>query len=290
MKKFLLISMSAGILAMAAFLSSCDGDEDSFDAPTLSLSQTEITASPGEEVTVDIDASTDGGFKDLVVKKMWDDATQDEETFTTLPANYSYTVTEEDAEHVLKLNFTVTDNQGKTASKDLVITVELTPTQILLKYDWKLTEEIRKKTNENDIADAYTDDVYRFNADGTYQKSIGEKNDGFNDLVHNYCFYDLNENTNENTMRLLMSSYDGWNLVDKTDTLTIVLLDDTEMHADVTYYDLDQLDPTYDPVEEYQKRFVAVAKGSNFDPYLAGSEDDETGPVDHCTEVVFEND
>jgi hypothetical protein len=285
MKKFLLISMSAGILAMAAFLSSCDGDEDSFDAPTLSLSETAITASPGEEVTVDIDAATDGGFKNLVVKKMWDGTAQDEETFTTLPSNYSYTVTDEDAEHILTLNFTVTDNQGKTASKDLVITVELTPMQILLKYNWKLTEEIRKKTNENDISDAYTDDVYRFNADGTYNKSIGDKKDDFNDIWYNYCYYDLNETT----MRLLMSRTGAF-AEEVTDTLNITILDETKLHADVTYYGLDVFDETYDPVEEYEKRLVAVPKVNTFDPYLPGASDDETGPANMCAEVEFEND
>jgi len=285
MKKFLLISMSAGILAMAAFLSSCDGDEESFDAPTLSLSETAITASPGEEVTVDIDAATDGGFKNLVVKKLWDGTAQDEETFTTLPSEYSYTVTEEDADHILTLNFTVTDNQGKTASKDVVITVELTPRQILLKYNWKLTEEIRKKTNENDIADAYTDDVYRFNADGTYNKSIGEKKDDFNDIWYNYCYYDLNENT----MRLLMSRTGAF-AEEVTDTLDITILDETKLHADVTYYGLDVFDETYDPVEEYEKRLVAVPKVGTFDPYLPGATDDATGPANMCAEVEFEND
>ena len=277
--------MSAGILAMAAFLSSCDGDEESFDAPTLSLSETAITASPGEEVTVDIDAATDGGFKNLVVKKLWDGTAQDEETFTTLPSEYSYTVTEEDADHILTLNFTVTDNQGKTASKDVVITVELTPRQILLKYNWKLTEEIRKKTNENDIADAYTDDVYRFNADGTYNKSIGEKKDDFNDIWYNYCYYDLNENT----MRLLMSRTGAF-AEEVTDTLDITILDETKLHADVTYYGLDVFDETYDPVEEYEKRLVAVPKVGTFDPYLPGATDDATGPANMCAEVEFEND
>jgi hypothetical protein len=288
MKKFLLFSMSAGILAMAGFLTSCDGDDESFEAPTISLSETAVTASPGDEVTVTIDATTDGGFKNLVVTKLWDGASQGVETFTTLPADYTYTVTDEDADHILSLNFTVNDNQGKFSEKDLVITVELTPMQVLLKYDWRLSAELWKETGEDEIQDAYTDDVYRFNADGTYQKSIGEKNDLWNDLIHNYCFYDLNENT----MRLLMSSYDGWNLVDKTDTLDIVLIDDTEMRADVNYYGLNTLPggEKYDDVEAFEKRFVAVAKGSSFDPYLPGTTDDATGPVDHCTEVVFEND
>jgi hypothetical protein len=286
MKKFLLFSMSAGILAMAGFLTSCDGDDESFEAPTISLSETAVTASPGDEVTVTIDATTDGGFKNLVVTKLWDGASQGVETFTTLPADYTYTVTDEDADHILSLNFTVNDNQGKSSAKDLVITVELTPMQVLLKYDWRLDQEIREKTGEDDLQEFYTDDVYRFHADGTYQKSVGANNDAFNDLVTNYCFYDLNETS----MRLLMNRYDGWNAKYITDTLDIVLLNDTEMHADLNEYDLDQLDPTYDPIEAYQKHFVALARGTSFDPYSPGPDDDD-GAVEHvCTPVEFEND
>jgi len=284
MKKFLLYSLSMGFLAVAGLLASCDDDE-SFDMPTLTLSQTAVTASPGEIVSVDINATTDGGFKNMVVKKLWDGAMQSEETLTTLPSTYDYTVTEADADHIVTLNFTLTDNQGKTAAKDLVITVELTPGQLLLKYNWRLSEEIRKKTNQNDINDAYTDDVYRFNADGTYNKSVGAKQDDFGDSWFNYCYYDLNETT----MRLLMSRTGAFG-EEVTDTLNIKLIDDTKMHADVTYYDLDVFDPTYDKVELYEKRFVAVPKTGTFDPYKPGADDDATGPANACAEVEFEND
>jgi hypothetical protein len=274
MKKFALFSLSVGILSMAGFLVSCDDDE-TFDPPTISLSETLVTASPGEEVTVDIEVLTDGGFKDLVVKKLWESTVQDEETFTTLP---------EDADHILTLNFTVTDKKGKTASKDLVITVELTPRQLLLKYNWRLSEEIRKKTGENDISDVYTDDVYRFNADGTYNKSIGEKVDDFSDIWYNYCYYDLNDEK----LRLMMSRTGAFG-EEVTDTLDIILIDETKLHADVTYYGLDVFDPGYDPVEEYEKRFVAVPKTATFDPYQPGSADDASGPANMCAEVVFDN-
>jgi hypothetical protein len=286
MNKFLLKFLSLGVIAGVCVIASCSDDED-FDAPTINLSMTEVTAAPGDDVSVTVTTTTDAGFQSLVVKKLWEGVSQDEETFTTAPTTpITYTVTDEDADHVLTLNFTVTDKEGKTAAKELVITVELTPLQVLLKYDWRLNEEIWAADQSNQITDAYNDDVYRFNEDGTYQKSIGAKADDFNDLITNYCFYDLNENT----MRLLMSKYDGWNLVDITDTLDIVLLNDTEMRADVTYRGLNVFDPKYDEVEEFQKRFVAVPKASSFDPYMPGATDDETGPVDHCTDVVFEND
>jgi hypothetical protein len=285
MKKFLLTFLSLGIIAGAGFLGSCSDDED-FAEPTISLSTTAVTASPGDEVSITVNTVTDAGFKNLVVKKLWDGASQSEETFTTaLTAPYVYTVTDEDADHIVTLNFTVTDNKGKTASKETVITVELTPLQILLKYNWQLSEEIRKKTSTNDINDVYTDDVYRFNADGTYNKSIGAKVDDFSDLWYNYCYYDLNETT----LRLLMSRTGAF-AEEVTDTLDITVIDETKLNADVTYYDLDVFDPTYDKVEYYEKRFVAVPKVSSFDPYQNGPSDDTAGPAGFCADVVFEND
>jgi hypothetical protein len=241
--------LSVALIAASGFLSSCNEDED-FAAPTLTLSETAATAAPGEEVAVTVTTATDAGFQKLVVTRLWDGVQQDEETFDTpLTTPYAYTVTDEDADHILTLNFTVTDNKGKTASSELIITVELTPVQLLLKYNWRLSEEIRKKTNANDISDPYTDDVYRFNADGTYNKSIGEKADDFNDIWYNYCYYDFNEQT----MKLLMSRTGAFG-EEVTDTLRVTVIDDTKLYADVTYYGLDVFDPSYDPAEEYSRR------------------------------------
>ena len=286
MKKYFYTGLMALAIASTGFLQSCGDDDETFDNPSITLSQTTATASSGDEVEVTVTTLTDGGFKNLVVTKLWDGAAQDTETFTSaLTAPYVYTVVDEDADHVLTLNFTVTDNQNKTASTELVIEVELTARQLLLKYNWRLDQEIRKKTNTNDISDVYNDDIYRFNADGTYNKSIGAKVDDFSDIWFNYCYYDLNDNT----LKLLMSRTGAFG-EKVTDTLRITIIDDTKLYADITYYDLDQLDDKYDPVEEFQKRLVAVAKTNSFDPYQAGDEDDDTGPAGYCEEVVFEND
>lgn len=285
MKKYTLINLLVVALA-AGFLASCSDDEDG--KPSVSLSETEVTASAGEEVSVTVTTKTPAGFKSLVVTKMWDGApvAGEVDTFTeALDNDYVYTVVEEDADHVVTLQFTVTDKNNKTASKDLVIAIELTARQLLLKYNWRLDQEIWKETNTNEISDVYNDDVYRFNADGTYNKSIGSKVDDFSDIWFNYCYYDLNGNT----LKLLMSKTGAFG-EKVTDTLRITLIDETKFYADVTYYGLDVFDEKYDAVEEFQKRFVAVAKVASFDPYLAGATDDTTGPAGYCEEVEFEND
>jgi hypothetical protein len=288
MNKFLLKCLSLGVIAGVSLIASCSDDDEDFDAPTINLSITEITAAPGDDVSVTVTTTTDAGFQSLVVKKLWEGVAQDDETLTTAPTTpIVYTVTEEDADHVVTLNFTVTDQKGKTAEKELVITVELTPRQLLLKYNWNLSQELWKdNSNSNEISDVYNDDVYRFNDDGTYDKSIGAKVDDFSDVWFKHCYYDLNDNT----LKLLMSRTGAF-LDEVTDTLRITSISETEMRADVTYYDLDQLDEKYDAVEEFTKVFVAVPKSSTFDPYGAGAADDAEGPWEgDCADVIFEND
>lgn len=284
MKKYLFTSLLAVALA-AGFLASCSDDED--NSPSISLSETNVTAAPEEEVAVTITTKTPAGFGSLVVTKLWDGVpvVGGEEIFDEEQDEYVYTVTDEDADHVLSIAFKVIDADNKTASKDLVITIELTPLQLLLKYNWRLDQEIWKAEGTNEINDVYNDDVYRFNADGTYNKSIGAKVDDFSDIWYNYCYYDLNGST----LKLLMSRTGAFG-EKVTDTLRITVIDINKLYADVTYYDLNVFDDKYDAVEEFEKRFVAVAKVPSFDPYLAGSADDTTGPAGYCEDVDFEND
>ncbi|HNT50063.1 MAG TPA: hypothetical protein PLM56_04215 [Cyclobacteriaceae bacterium] len=283
MKKILLTCLSAMLVAGSGLFVSCD--EETFALPEIELSTTAVTASPGEDVSVVVTINADAGFKNLTVTKFWDGVKESEEVLTTVPSSaYVYHVTDEDADHITTINFTVTDSKNKTASIELVITVELTPLQVLLKYNWRLDQEIWIKTGTNEITDAYTDDVYRFNANGTYDKSIGAKVDDFSDIWFNYCYYDLNQNT----LRLLMSKTGAFG-EEVTDTLNITVIDSDKIYANIRYHGLDVFDPKYSAMENFQKRFVAVAKTANFDPYQAGA-DDNGGPAGMCAEVEFDND
>lgn len=285
MKRYFFKPLIIAILGISGFVLSCKDDEEPAP-PSISISETEVTASWGEEVSVDITAAAPAGFGSLTVTKLWDGTEQDTETFDVLPASYEYTVTNEDADHIVTLNFKITDKKGRTDETELVINIELTARQLLLKYNWRLSAEIWKKTGADEISDVYNDDVYRFNADGTYNKSIGAKVDDFSDIWFKYCYYDLNDNT----LKLLMSKTGAFG-EEVTDTLKITVIDDTKLYADVTYYGLDIFDPKYGASEAFEKRFVAVAKTSSFDPYQNGSEDDVEGPsTTPCAEVVFEND
>ena len=279
-----------GLLACVGIVMSCGDDDDAPGLPGLELTEILSTGMAGDVVSITVSVTTDAAFESLVVTKLYDGVAQGTQTFEELAENeftYQYTIIEDDADQILSFNFLLTDAIGQEVSRDWVITVELTAMQLLLKYDWRLNDEIRQLTNMSDINSVYSDDVYRFNEDGTYHKNNGGTLDDFNDSWFNYCFYDL-----DNTTLVLQMSRTGAFGEDEVDVLNITTIDDTQLLADVTYLGLDEFNTgneevPYESSEEYEKQFVAVAKTGDFDPYGPGAEDD-AGPANmDCIEQDF---
>lgn len=269
------------------FVSSCKDDSDP-ELPTITLETELVQGKAGETINVGVTYTTPEGFEQLTIEKNLDGQVLDTQTITEDGSGsyeFEYELQVDDSEGILSFTFTIYDQAEAFASKDLVVEVELTQEQIMTRYDWLLSEEIRQLTGENDITDAYTDDVYRFHTDGTYDKSIGEKADDFGDAWFNYCYYNLDD------MNVLIMTRTGAFGEDVRDTLYVESLTRDELKAEVTYYGLDAFNTgeenvPYESVEQYTKIFVAQPKGGNFDPYGPGSEDD-AGPAGMCNEVTF---
>lgn len=269
------------------FVSSCKDDSDP-ELPTITLETELVQGKAGETINVGVTYTTPEGFEQLTIEKNLDGQVLDTQTITEDGSGsyeFEYELQVDDSEGILSFTFTIHDQAEAFASKDLVVEVELTQEQIMTRYDWLLSEEIRQLTGENDITDAYTDDVYRFHTDGTYDKSIGEKADDFGDAWFNYCYYNLDD------MNVLIMTRTGAFGEDVRDTLYVESLTRDELKAEVTYYGLDAFNTgeenvPYESVEQYTKIFVAQPKGGNFDPYGPGSEDD-AGPAGMCNEVTF---
>ena len=289
-KKFFFLSLAV-IAGIAIMTTSCSEDDETFDAPTVTLDNEALSVKAGETITITATVDAPGGFSKLVVTRMHDGASLETVEFTEEALSYqlTYVVVEDDVEPILSFNFTATDDFDKTGSREAVVDVELTMTQLLLKYDWLLSDEIRVKTGLSDIADAYTDDVYRFYENGSYDKSIGAKNDGWNDLLFNYCYWNLNEDES----RLIITKTGGfWSIESISDTIMITTLDHTELVGDIVYLGLDAFNTgteevPYEAVEDYVKEFVAQPRSANFDPYGVGA-DDDAGPVaTGCIDVIW---
>ncbi len=286
-------TLTLSILFSGLVFVSCS--EDDFAAPSIDLSETLLDAKAEEAITITASYTAEAGVESITITKYWDGAVQGTpevklDLQSSGSIDFQYTVLVDDADHVLKFNFTILDNKGQIAQKELVLNVELSSRQLLLKYDWLLTDEVRAKTGESDIQDHYTDDVYRFNADGTYQKSIGEMADDFNDVWYKHCTWDFNDET-----RVLKLHRTGAFGGDAYDVMTITIINHNEIESDVTYLGLDTFNTgeeavPYEAEEAYVKKFSAQAKGSSFDPYAPGADDDAEGPSDTpCNAADFAN-
>jgi len=292
-KKNVLSVLCATVLGLFMVVS-CSNEDDSTAAPTITLSTNSVEANAGESINVSATFTAEAGVTSLTITKLLDgqvDGTPEvrvglSESGTV---SFDYLIAVDDSDFILKFNFSLLDEEGRSAQTEVVVDVQLSKRQLLLKYNWALNQEIRGLTGENDITAAYTDDIYRFNEDGTFDKSIGAMADDFSDLWYNYCKWDLNEDTGK-----LLMHRTGAFLGNVVDTLNISVIDKTALEANVTYYGLDVFNTgseavPYEAVEEYLKKFVAVAKGSNFDPYGSGAADD-AGPAGVCNDITLEND
>lgn len=275
--------MAVLLFTSAIFVSSCKKE----DPPSITLSQELISVNAGETISVTVSVDAPAGLDKVVVTQLHDGtAVGNPQEFTTAPFDFTYTVTEDDVDPILSFNFKAIDTEEQEGEKELVVDVALTMTQLLLKYDWQLTSEVRELTGENDISETYTDDIYRFHADGSYDKSIGAMVDDFSDLWFNYCYWNLDEANST-----LYLSRTGAFLEDVRDTIQITTLDHSLLEGTVVYYGLDVFNTgeevvPYEAVENYIKGFSAVAKSENFDPYQAGA-DDDAGPAGVCNEIEW---
>jgi|GEM_PF-1043624 len=290
MLKNVLPKLMLCLFTLSLFFISCSDDDSSPNNPTISLSTTTIDVVAGEENSVSVNYTTDVSGGAITITKYLDGTLSG--TPETMAAGatgafvYNFTVSVEDSDSgIVKFNFTVTDGDGVSAQVELVVNIELTKRQLLLKYDWLLVDEVRVKTGESDINPVYTDDVYRFNEDGTYQKSIGAMADDFSDLWYKHCKWDFDDDTG------VLKLHRTGAFADETyDVMAITMIDDTSFEADITYEGLDVFDPSYDPVEDYVKKMSSQAKGNSFDPYAPGPDDDVEGPsLTPCNESDFVN-
>ncbi len=180
MKKSKLFSfLMAGILAIA-FITSCSEEEViPPDAPTIAVSvdgmvDGQLTATLGDDVVISISAVTDGGFASLTITEYQGTTELNSEVSTTPVASYTHTVTPEDASEPFRVNFMITDNEGLTASTDIIISGVLTDIYKLQNFNWQYTSQMGILEGETEsIKDCEKDNVYTFNEDGTASLDFG---------------------------------------------------------------------------------------------------------------------
>lgn len=280
-KNYLRIGMMAMLAMSFIVMSSCDEDDPA--APTINLSETSIDAKAGETISVEVTFMSEAGAKSITVTKLWDGESQGSETVTGDDLDddlvFDYEVEEDDADYVLTFNFLIEDNDGQTDEVELVVNVELTMSQLLVKYDWQFVGDILDRTDGNIAQAGRLDDVLRFNADGTYVWGFGSERDDF-DNFSVYCTWDLNEETGLLRMSRMELNFSTFAYdVQKIDELTIATINDEVLESEIyTVEGLDVFDENLMPSEDVITKYSAIAKGSSFVPYIP----DQAEPTGTC--------
>lgn len=181
--KFLYLFV-AGLLATSAFtVSSCKKDDDPKAAPTVTLSASTFTGKIGDVASVTATVVAAEGLKELRITKYLGttvDAsfgTNGTAVHTDLTHTHDYELSAEGLTTPVRFNFTAEDNEGQTGTADFIITTEPSVSYLLTNFDWqwksKLGKCLESDPETEQIFDCEKDNVYSFNADGTYTLDYG---------------------------------------------------------------------------------------------------------------------
>lgn len=182
-KNFLYLIV-AGLLVSSAFsLTSCKKDDDPKAAPTVTLSANTFTGKIGETASV---TATVVALEDLeslkITKYKGTDVdasfgTNGTETYNHLSHTLTYELTAEGLSNPIRFNFTATDKKGQTGTADFIITTEPSVSYLLTTYNWQWKSKLGKCLDSDpeseQILECEKDNVYSFNADGTYSLDYG---------------------------------------------------------------------------------------------------------------------
>jgi hypothetical protein len=250
-------------LFLALGIISCNKDEK--DPSTLSLNNTEVTGNVGDNFTVKVTTTGDEITTVKVTKFL--DGTADAD-FTPVTASisnsaydYAGSIAPSDVlAGAVLYTFTGYNAAGaEVDAADLTVTINLTGTALLLKYDWRRTSRLITwpalgLEEVEDIKDPEKEYIYRFNPDYSWQFDWGS------------------------TAPALPSIYCAWKPISSAtnpvDSLILVRYDANDERSDeagkVTKLTKDELwikiyTEAWDLTEE--QKYVAVAKSPNFKPY-----------------------
>lgn len=177
--------MFVGFLATSVLsVQSCKDDDDAKPAPTVTLTSSSYSGKIGETATVGIAVVAPEGLKSLVITKYLGttvDATygtNGSKTVTDLTYEENYVLNEEGLDTPVRFKFEATDNKDQVTSSDFIITTEPSVSYLLVKYNWQWKSKVGKVFDTDpgeseQIVDCEKDNVYTFNADGTYSLDYG---------------------------------------------------------------------------------------------------------------------
>lgn len=173
-----------GLLGIATLTMNACKDEETFPVPTVTLSSTTFSGKIGETATTTVTVVAPAGLRTLKITKYKGTdvdvsfGTNGTETYTDLTHTLDYVLAAEGLSTPIRFNFTAEDSKGQTGSADLIITTEPSVAYLLVTYNWQWKSKVGKifatdPGESEQIVDCEKDNVYSFNADGTYALDYG---------------------------------------------------------------------------------------------------------------------
>jgi hypothetical protein len=281
MKKSLIIAVCLGLILTL----SCKKDEEK--VPSIDLSQNSIQVKTGNSIEVTVNVVNIAELGKVVITKKGDgtslstsEVLQSAITGTSFVFTYDVVATDADYTAVV-FTFTPYDNgmNAVTANEtELVLTIELGPKDLLMRYDWLyLSEDITPSfPNVNSLGEKRRDDLYRYNVDKSWDVDFGDLNDDFDGWT-GFCSWKLDD-TDPDNMVLYRNTF-GIFTPDVTviDTFAI-----TKLTVDDLWYvwheDLSAFGGTAD--ETIVSKFASRPKSTEFVPYRGVTE-----PTGTCSEI-----
>ncbi len=187
--KFLLGLMVTGFLTTTIVtMNSCKKDDETFAAPTVSLTKTTFTGKIGETASTTATVVAPGGLRSLKITKYKGTdvdvtfGTAGTETFTDLTHTHTYVLTAEGLTTPIRFKFEAEDNKGQKSSNDFIITTQPSVAYLLTTYNWlwksKLGKCAASDPETEQIQDCEKDNYYVFNANGTFKLEYGANTGG----------------------------------------------------------------------------------------------------------------
>jgi hypothetical protein len=186
-KNFLYLTATGLLLTSLVAFNSCKKDEETA-APTVTLSATTFTGKIGVTATTVATVAAPGGLKSLKITKYKGvdvDATfgtAGTETHADLSHTLNYVLTAEGLTTPIRFKFEATDNNGKVATADFIVTTQASVQYLLTTYNWLWKSKLGKcastEPETEQIADCEKDNVYSFKADGTFTLDYGAETGG----------------------------------------------------------------------------------------------------------------
>lgn len=253
-------------------------DEDNKDGTSLTLSLYESKVKIGDMISVQISLSNPESVAKLVVKKSISGKEVEgyKKELNVKDVSFPYTFQEEviagDETGVVVYSFygMNVDNSVVDAS-DLVLTVDLAELPLLLKYDWRLVQQIIQ--GEDWATPDLKDDVYRFNPDLTLELDWGTVFSAMQlETLNACCSWDVDQ-IGAKVENLYMVKYNIFSpTIPMITKFKVVQLADRKLVLE-SRQNLAGLGPDFSEDEVVREIYEPVSKTDDFTPYRGSNPD-----------------